>query len=54
MKEGIELNSLGAGFFKELSLVLKAVEINCLWTEIFAEAGNLFQTVGFDIKAMKK
>lgn len=51
--EGAELNSLGSGSFsKQLSWLLKAIKIsyNNLWTEIIAEAGGLFQAVGFDIK----
>ena len=54
--EGNELISLGSGSFsKQLSWVLKAMKIsyNSLWTEITAEAGNLFQTVGFNIIVMK-
>jgi len=54
--KGNELISLGSGSFsKQLSWVLKAMKIsyNSLWTEITAEAGNLFQAVGFNIIVMK-
>ena|SRR4030067_1514402 len=54
--KGNELVSLGSGSFsKTLSWVLKAIKIsyNSLWTEITAEAGNLFQAVGFNIIVLK-
>lgn len=54
--EGVELNSLGSGsFLKQLSWVLKVIKIssNSLWTEIIAEANDLFQVVGFNIKVIK-
>jgi len=57
LMEGAELNSLGHGSFsKQLSWVLKAIKISndFLWTEITAEANNLFQTAGFSIKIIKE
>lgn len=56
LMEGAELNSLGNGSFsKQLSWVLKGIKISdgSQWTEITAEANNLFQTVGFSIKIIK-
>lgn len=54
--EGAELICLGSGSFsKQISWFLKAIKIsyNALWIEIIAEAGNLFQAIGFNVKIIK-